>query len=69
MLSMLSMCLCPVLAPVNAEHDEHVGGEDEAARPHHHQNLAHEVAGVPLNTQHYVSMPHITVHSGSVILG
>ena len=46
---MLSMCLCVVSAPVYAEHDQHVGGEDEAPGPHHHQNLAHEVAGVPLN--------------------
>ena len=48
-------CLCVVCAPVYAEHDQHVGGEDEAPGPHHHQNLAHEVAGVPLNTQHYHS--------------
>ena len=53
----VSMCLslCVVCAPVYAEHDQHVGGEDEAAGPHHHQNLAHEVAGVPLNTQHHRS--------------
>ena len=37
-----------VYAPVYAEHDQHVGGEDEAAGPHHHQNLTHKVAGVPL---------------------
>ena len=55
---MMSDFLCVVSAPVYAEHDEHVGGEDEAARPHHHQNLAHEVAGVPLNTQHYVRVCH-----------
>ena len=52
--NMLSMCLCVVSAPVYAEHDQHVGGEDEAPGPHHHQNLAHEVAGVPLNTQSYI---------------
>ena len=63
MLSMLSMCLCclcVVSAPVYAEHDQHVGGEDEAPGSHHHQNLAHEVAGVPLN---------IVLHNSSAILG
>ena len=55
-------CLCLVSAPVYAEHDQHVGGEDEAPGPDHHQNLAHEVAGVPLNII-------IVLHNSCAILG
>ena len=35
-------------APVQAEDHEHVGGEDVAPSPDHHQHLAHQVGGVPL---------------------
>ena len=34
---------------VDAEDDEHVGGQDEPPGADHHQNLAGGVAGVPLN--------------------
>ena len=35
---------------VDAEDDEHVGGQDEPTGADHHQNLAGGVAGVPLNS-------------------
>ena len=40
-----------LLSPVNADDHEYEGGEDVAASPEHHEDLAHEVAGVPLYGQ------------------
>ena len=37
--------------PVNADDHEYKGGEYVAAGPEHHEDLAHEVAGVPLYGQ------------------
>jgi hypothetical protein len=34
--------------PVNAKDHQHVGGQDEASSPDHHEDLAHHVAGIPL---------------------
>ena len=38
----------PCLWPVNAQNHQQVGGQDVATGPHHHQGLAGEVVGVPL---------------------
>ena len=40
-----------LLPPVNADDHEYEGGEDVAASPEHHEDLAHDVSGVPLNGQ------------------
>ena len=37
--------------PVNADDDEYQRGEDVPASPEHHEDLAHDVTGVPLNGQ------------------
>ena len=34
--------------PVNAKDHQHDGGQDEASSPDHHEDLAHHVAGIPL---------------------
>ena len=40
-----------LLPPVNADDHEYKGGEDVAARPEHHEDLAHDVPCMPLNGQ------------------
>ena len=40
-----------LFSPVDGEHDEHQGGENIAAGPHHHQPLARKVPRVPLQAE------------------
>ena len=40
-----------LFSPVDGEHNEHQGGENIAAGPHHHQPLARKVPRVPLQAE------------------
>ena len=40
-----------LLPPVNADDHEYQGGENVAAGPEHHEDLAHDVTRVPLDGQ------------------
>ena len=49
----MQLCIYDIDAshlPVNAKDHQHVGGQDEASSPDHHEDLAHHVAGIPLNS-------------------
>ena len=46
---MKTVVISTVSMPVNADDDEHAGGEVVAKRPHHHQHPAAQVVPSPLH--------------------
>ena len=55
-------------APVQTEDHEHVGGENVAPGPDHHQHLAQQVGGVPLKHKHILCLINLILVSCLVLL-